>query len=86
MKYYRVVVDGVRDPSTGYETIYNELITEREKEKKFPRLKNTVFEHVNVSRRAVYWLFGARFQNGTGSNYDQNGYFTINGNKKVYCN
>ncbi len=62
MLYYRVLKDGIMDFKSGYTTIVNELVTEKEKEKKFPALSEKVFDTVEISKRNVYWSFGARFE------------------------
>ena len=63
MRYYRVKpeYDGKHDYFTGYTTIKNELLTERERNSKFRYLTDDVFEIVEVSRKKIYWMFGARF-------------------------
>lgn len=62
MKFYKVVIDGQRDNRTGYETIKNELITEKELQKHFPIVPIDCFRVVNVSKKKTYWMFGARFE------------------------
>lgn len=50
----------------------NELYTLKEFEKikkEYHRDKqelNNIFEYVNVSKKKIYWFFGARFSNDTG--------------------
>ena len=63
MRYYRVKpdYDCKHDYFTGYTTIKNELLTPRERKRKFRYLTDDVFETVNVSRKKIYWVFGARF-------------------------
>ena len=63
MLYYRVKqeFDCKHDYFTGYTTIKNELLTPRERNSKFRYLTDDVFEPVNVSRKKIYWMFGARF-------------------------
>ena len=63
MRYYRVKpeYDCKHDYFTGYTTIKNELLTPRERNRKFRYLTDDVFETVNVSRKKIYWAFGARF-------------------------
>ena len=61
MKYYRVTKDNVHDYFTGYTTIKNELLTEKERNTKFRYLKDDCFEIVEISRKKTYWFFGARF-------------------------
>lgn len=65
MKYFRVVVGDKHDYFTGYTTIKNELLTARERNTKFRYLSDDIFEVVEISRKNIYWLFGARFENNT---------------------
>ncbi len=67
MKFYRVIQEK-HDYFTGYTTINNELLTERERNTKFRYLYDDCFEVVNVSKKRTYWNFGARFEIGTGCN------------------
>lgn len=60
MKFYKAVKE-VQDYKTFYETVLGELITEKERAKKFPTLSDKCFQAVEVSKNATYWLFGARF-------------------------
>lgn len=76
MKYYRAITTK-HDYFTGYTTIYNELLTEKERNAKFRYLNDCCFELVNISSRNTYKSFGARFEIGSGPNYDKYGYFTI---------
>ena len=62
MKYYRVKKDGLVDLKSGYTTIINELLTEKEKNKKFSTISNVVFDPVNISCRKTFFCFGARFE------------------------
>ena len=64
MKYYRVVVDNKYDYFTGYATIKNELLTEKERNTKFRYLNDDIFQVVEISRKNTFWLFGARFEKG----------------------
>ena len=63
MLYYRVKpeFDCKHDYFTGYTTIKNELLTERERNSKFRYLSDDVFEIVEISKKKIYWMFGARF-------------------------
>lgn len=61
MKFYRATRE-VHDYFTGYTTIKNELVTQREKDTKFMYLSDSVFEEVEVSKKKTYWFFGARFE------------------------
>lgn len=64
MKYYRVKpeYDNKHDYFTGYTTVGNELLTKRERDTKFRYLMDEVFEEVEISKRKIYYLFGARFE------------------------
>lgn len=68
MLFYKVVIGNVRDRKTGYETVKNELITEKELQKHFPIVPIDCFRIVNVSKKKTYWFFGARFERGQGFN------------------
>ena len=65
MTYYKVLKGDINDRATGYTTIKNELLTERERETHFKTLNNSIFKIVNISKRNIYFMFGARFQNNT---------------------
>lgn len=65
MKYYRVVKGDVYDHFTGYATVKNELVTEKERNKMFRYLFDSVFEPVEISKRKIYKAFGCRFEIGT---------------------
>lgn len=62
MKYYRVIIGDKHDYFTGYTTIKNELLTEKERNRKFRYLTNSVFEIVDISRKKTYFSFGCRFE------------------------
>lgn len=62
MKFYKVVVGDKHDYFTGYTTIKNELLTEKERNTKFRYLYDDVFTIVDVSKKKTYWMFGARFE------------------------
>lgn len=64
MKFYKVIKEK-HDYFTGYTTIINELVTERERNTKFRYLNDDCFKTVNVSKKGTYWFFGARFEIGT---------------------
>lgn len=78
MKYYRVrpEADGVRRYKWGKhgyiepfgEFVRNELITERELQNEVyhNKTKDQIMETVKVSKREIYYFFGARFQYGRG--------------------
>ena len=68
MKYYEVVRDSVHDYFTGYTTIKNELLTEKERNRKFRYLKDDIFEVVNVNKNKTFWAFGARFERKENNN------------------
>ena len=61
MLFYRATKEA-HDYFTGYTTIKNELITQRERDTKFRYLKDSVFEEVNISKKKTFWIFGARFE------------------------
>lgn len=61
MNYYRVKISDIYDPVSGYTTISNELLTEKERYKQFPYLHTDCFEMVHVSKKQTYFSFGARF-------------------------
>ena len=62
MKYYKVVNGDVYDRKTGYCTVLDELVTEKERMRYFPNISNDAFECVNISKSKIYFLFGARFE------------------------
>lgn len=62
MKYYRVIIGDKHDYFTGYTTIKNELLTEKERNRKFRYLTDSVFEIVDISRKKTYFSFGCRFE------------------------
>lgn len=62
MKYYKVVKPDMHDYFTGYTTVKDELLTSREKNRKFPHLFDDCFTEVEVSQKKIYWFFGARFE------------------------
>lgn len=61
MKYYKVKIDCVYDHKTGYTTVKNELLTEKEKDKRFPTLSAKCFTQIEANPNATYMFFGARF-------------------------
>lgn len=61
MKFYKAKRE-VHDYFTGYTTVENELVTQRERDTKFRYLSDSVFEEVNVSKKRTFWNFGARFE------------------------
>lgn len=62
MLYYKVIRGDVRDHFSGYTTIKNELLTPKERNKKFRYLSDDVFQTVEVSRKKTFFNFGARFE------------------------
>ena len=62
MKFYKVIKGDVYDRESGYTTVLEELVTEKERRKYFPSVKNDAFECVNISKSKIYFLFGARFE------------------------
>ena len=65
MLFYRATREA-HDYFTGYTTVKNELVTQKERDTKFRYLMDTVFEKVDVSKKKTYWLFGARFEKQSG--------------------
>ncbi len=66
MKYYRVKPEGAdvyifHHFANGTFLIKDELYTEKEKEKY--NIPAFYLEEVNISKRNIYWFFGARFEN-----------------------
>lgn len=60
MKYYKVKPEADnRRRSDGSIYVANELYTEKEAEKF--KLNKAFLDVVEVSKRSVYWFFGARF-------------------------
>lgn len=62
MKFYKVICGDVRDHFSGYTTIKNELLTEKERNRKFRYLHDSVFEEVEINHNKTFWSFGARFE------------------------
>lgn len=69
MKYYRVNEKGedryiFRHFTNGRQSsiylIKNELYTEKEREKE--QIPFSYLEEVNISKKNIYWFFGARFE------------------------
>lgn len=60
MKYYKVKSEADnKRRNDGSIYVANELYTEREKEKL--NLNEAFLEVVEVSKKSIYWFFGARF-------------------------
>ena len=83
MLYYKALSEKF-DYFSGNTTIVNELLTEKERYKKFAFLPDCCFDRVNVSPKKTYKSFGARFEIGTGANYDAGGHFIICDGCKLY--
>ena len=62
MLYYKVLIGDKYDFFTGYTTVKNELLTPKEKNKKFRYLSDEYFTLVNVKRTNTYSMFGCRFE------------------------
>ncbi len=60
MLYYRPKIEK-HDHFTGWTTIPGELLTEKERNRRFRYLKDSVFEKVRISQKKTYKMFGARF-------------------------
>lgn len=72
MKYLRVTKGDVHDRRTSYTTIFNELLTPRERKEMFPTLSDDCFEEVEIDKKNTYTNFGVRFEIGTDHNGDRN--------------
>lgn len=69
MKYYRVNEKGAdryifshftNGRQSSIHLIKNELYTEKEREKE--QIPFSYLEEVNISKKNIYWFFGARFE------------------------
>lgn len=60
MKYYKVIKGGTYDRLTAFETVKNELLTERERRAYCPSIPDRCFVKVNVGK--TYTVFGMRFE------------------------
>ena len=60
MRYYKAIKEKY-DYFTGYTTVLNELITQRERDTHFRYLSDDCFEVVEVSRKKTVFIFGCRF-------------------------
>lgn len=49
------------DMITGEMLSTHQLLTKREKDRKFPTLKDSVFMEVNLPKENTFWFKGARF-------------------------
>ena len=61
MKYLKPIVER-HDYFTGWTTIPGELLTEKERNRRFRYLPDNVFKTVYVSQRKTYKSFGTRFE------------------------
>lgn len=61
MLFYKALAER-HDYFTGYTTVVGELITEKERNRKFRYLSDETFKPVNVSKKKTVWIFGARFE------------------------
>lgn len=61
MLYYKPKIEK-HDYFTGWTTIPGELLTEKERERRFRYLPDKIFEKVYVSKKRTYKMFGARFE------------------------
>ena len=61
MKFLKPIVEK-HDYFTGWTTVPGELLTEKERERRFRYLSDDVFVPVYVSKKFTYKIFGVRFQ------------------------
>lgn len=61
MKYLKPIVER-HDYFTGWTTIPGELLTEKERNRRFRYLPDKIFETVYVSQKKTYKSFGCRFE------------------------
>ena len=61
MRYYKATKEA-HDYFTGWTTVKDELVTEKERNTRFRYLKDTVFEPVEISRKRTFFSFGVRFE------------------------
>ena len=61
MKYYKALTEK-HDYFTGWTTVKNELLTEREKNTRFPHLYEYFYKPVEVNKNKTFFSFGCRFQ------------------------
>ena len=59
MKYYRVRRDAY-DYFNKYTVVKNELLTEKERNKKARYIKDDIFEEVEINKNKTYFNFGVR--------------------------
>lgn len=63
MKYYRAKGE-FYDYTTGWTTVYGELLTEKERIKRFSNLRDSCFSVEEIKKTETYMFFGARFAYG----------------------
>lgn len=61
MKYYKALAEK-HDYFTGWTTVKDELITQKERDTRFRYLSDDVFKPVEVSRKKTFINFGVRFE------------------------
>lgn len=61
MLYYKPKREA-HDYFTGWTTVLDELLTEKERNRRFRYLPDSVFRKVYVSRKRTYKIFGIRFE------------------------
>ena len=61
MKYLKPIAEK-HDRFTGWTTIPGELLTEKERERRFRYLPDEIFQKVYVSKKRTYKMFGVRFE------------------------
>lgn len=61
MLFYKAIAEK-HDYFTGWTTIKNELLTEKERNSKFRYLSDACFVPVEVSKKKTFWSFGARYE------------------------
>lgn len=61
MKFYKVLAER-HDYFTGNTTVLGELVTQKERDRKYRYLSDDIFQEVEVSKKKTVWIFGARFE------------------------
>ena len=61
MKYYKVNAER-HDYFTGWTTVCGELLTEKERFRRFPHLSDLIFTVVEVPKSKTVFIFGARYE------------------------
>lgn len=64
MKYLRVKIGEKKDYFTGHVTTKNELVTLKERNRKYRYLMDEIFEEVEVSQKNICYYRGIRFEKG----------------------